>query len=1429
MAKIKNTFHLGKQDKDTHKAFVENGKTRHVENLRFHTNDEKDGTGVNPKGTLLVSDETEASNDLKCIGAYFNSDKDVIRYKLASTNGQTSIDAEYDIKTNITSVVLKDTNGVLKYDKTGYITGWDEINGIEIWSEWGNNIRRINTERAKGYGVNGFTEDDITLIVKPPIQKLAISLEVATTLTQEENNIQEKILYFSYRWRYLDGEYSALAPFTKAAFQPKNFQYDYSEQSNVSMVNKFNQVSIDYNTGNERVTEIQLVFIETESTNVWIIDNFNKETLGYGHNETRNFKYNNQKVKGALPSDVLPNYFDNVPLTNKAQTMIGGRLIVSNYEEGFDIIDDTDAKIEIDYSLEGVYLDNYNVVLEYDYDEDGNVIGTVPVNKPTLIPKQTVKSNRDLEVGIVYLEDYSRVTTILTSKKNTIYIPNSKSITENSIDVILKHKPPKFATHFRFFIKQPKKNYEQILPTLFYEDGVYRWIKLEGADKDKVREGDFLIVKSDTQSVKETLIKVKVLEVKYQEKNFLQADDLIDKIVERSGTYFKIKQRGFRINFDDLDNFILETYDNTRNAYNNPINSLTSYISKAHFYGDSLNDMVSGGTYTGATDDRNRYLIQIDSLQTSAKGTVTCLGVLAGDTVTVNGLLYTAVAGVKADNTQFSIDTSDTACAFDLANSITLDARIGTLNDQTATSALGVVEITTDALGVSGNAVTLVSSNGTRLAVSGAGFLTGGSENTFKWSDDNGASFVATKVPITAGVAQSLNKGVTVTFTNDTGHSMLDEWNINARATWTTLNSSRAYGFFRTENIQDEVLEEEKDEIIQNGARITLSYNEYGRGSDSFEIDLISSGKYDNIQEWFYKEGVISEITSQCNVTINDIHFARGILQYNDNATKFTQNLIDGTMTMCIRSVEHGTGTSRVKVSAKSEVIQTNGETIVLFETEPKDQPAEIWHEIGKTYDIVGGYHIADSSIPTDVDQSLGVDLRVKLDFFNAFSYGNAVESYKIKDEFNKKGLSTGIRTSSTSKQEYKKVIRTADVQWSDVYNDDSDYNGLNAFKLASPNFINLDKENGGVQILDNANSNLLVIQEDATGLMPYNKDIIQDANGSEIVRVNNEVLNKDSYRPYAGIGGISKNPESFLSVDNKKYYTDQVRGNLIRLSIDGKTEINQYGLEYFFTKAMNDNKENKIITGFDPKHNEVLVNLVDTQNVLSFKESPILGFPLFYMYQPDLMLFANNELYAWKQGKMYKMNANDLRNNFFDVQTSSKIKFYANQEPSIEKIANAISIEGSHPWDVLISTELTSRLIPKESFTQIEDYWYSEIMGNTNGNEKSSSIFGLGSYAIVNSEIITDNIPSALSIGDYITNSSGSFTQNKVTNILPDKIILEDPLDEAISFLMYSKNQNIDGSPIRGDIFEIEMTNSSTDEVILRSVNLEVIKSAHT
>jgi len=115
-----------------------------------------------------------------------------------------------------------------------------------------------------------------------------------------------------------------------------------------------------------------------------------------------------------------------------------------------------------------------------------------------------------------------------------------------------------------------------------------------------------------------------------------------------------------------------------------------------------------------------------------ASGTVTLDTAVAGNTVTVNGHLYTAVAGTPSDFTEFSIDTDDTAAAASLAAAI--NAREAAYhNVVTAEAALGVVTVTATADGTSGNDVTLAKV-GDPITVSGVkltgGTATGGVESS---------------------------------------------------------------------------------------------------------------------------------------------------------------------------------------------------------------------------------------------------------------------------------------------------------------------------------------------------------------------------------------------------------------------------------------------------------------------------------------------------------------------------------------------------------------------------------------------------------------------------------------------------------------------------------------------------------------------------
>jgi hypothetical protein len=143
-----------------------------------------------------------------------------------------------------------------------------------------------------------------------------------------------------------------------------------------------------------------------------------------------------------------------------------------------------------------------------------------------------------------------------------------------------------------------------------------------------------------------------------------------------------------------------------------------------------------------------------------ATGSVTISGPLAGDTVTVNGLAYTAVTGPKANNTEFSIDGTNNEDAADLADSVNNDTREGTLGVVKAYARTNSVTFfQVGVFGTAGNATTIVSSNGTRLPVLGATFSDGQDLDVFSIRSASVPSFVINKTYNPA----ALSSGRTIT------------------------------------------------------------------------------------------------------------------------------------------------------------------------------------------------------------------------------------------------------------------------------------------------------------------------------------------------------------------------------------------------------------------------------------------------------------------------------------------------------------------------------------------------------------------------------------------------------------------------------------------------------------------------------------------
>lgn len=98
---------------------------------------------------------------------------------------------------------------------------------------------------------------------------------------------------------------------------------------------------------------------------------------------------------------------------------------------------------------------------------------------------------------------------------------------------------------------------------------------------------------------------------------------------------------------------------------------------------------------------------------------------LVGTVTVLAASSSTLLGGTAIANNTFDPTGSDAQTALALATAIT-NSTTSTVNQTEARAVGAVVTVTYKVAGLSGNSITFVSSNGTRLAVTGSGFLAGG-------------------------------------------------------------------------------------------------------------------------------------------------------------------------------------------------------------------------------------------------------------------------------------------------------------------------------------------------------------------------------------------------------------------------------------------------------------------------------------------------------------------------------------------------------------------------------------------------------------------------------------------------------------------------------------------------------------------------------
>ena len=236
---------------------------------------------------------------------------------------------------------------------------------------------------------------------------------------------------------------------------------------------------------------------------------------------------------------------------------------------------------------------------------------------------------------------------------------------------------------------------------------------------------------------------------------------------------------------------------------------------------------------------------------------------------------------------------------------------------------------------------------------------------------------------------------------------------------------------------------------------------------------------------------------------------------------------------------------------------------------------------------------VIDAIEDNDQVRSLEVKQHGKtgLNWFNCWSFGNGVESNRVGDTYNKPFLTNGAKVSTTLDKKYEEEHRKYGLIYSGIFNSMSGVNNLNQFIAAEKITKDINPIYGSIQRLhtrSTADGDLIALCEDRVLKILADRDAVFNADGNPQLVATNNVLGQAL--PYAGEYGISTNPESFASESYRVYFTDKVRGTVMRLSKDGLTSISDHGMKNWFRENLK--LSSKIIGSYDDRKDEYNVTL---------------------------------------------------------------------------------------------------------------------------------------------------------------------------------------------------------------------------------------------
>ncbi len=1451
--KLQNTFAKGIINKDSDSRFVDSNELTDAENYFVNTVDgSSNGVGKNALGNALKTAYTIAG--AKTVGHGKDSSLNLLYNFIKGTTHDYII--EYNTETNLSVIIAQSSTGTLLNFKNGErITNVDIIESdipydpilkkggkLLAFSGDSNPPRVLNINRAKTYGVNGFTADEISVMKPSPI--FAPGIVMTTSIDGAENNfVNKKLINIGYRYKYLDGFYSSISSWTKPAFEPNSFKLDYQTYENNGMVNLSNAIDISFKTGPREVSKIELIFKESENDVLYVIDSFDKKELSWADNTTKTFQLSKSKITKVLSEDQYFRDFDNVPLQAVAQTTIVNRLAYANYIEGRDI----DVKVDFGVSLASTnpyiggnttvisdYTDvvDYSNVIDFESSEDNG--GSAPVSQMNF-------TTNEVNVNMTGATDYL-LSLVITPKAGyittpyTITLKDGATVVASTVNVIGNQ-----TLNYNGSSVKNLKSYITSGLGFFYDCKLtYNLYNNGGVISSKYYYAKYQLSFPKSTGYGSTL-----------------AGDIVTKaksVINISGYQFVSGQQ-IRINFELQSSLVLETKPSLTFFYNisSSYANLADFITRSSFKSQleqnfSLtfkNGFISNEgsivsftgfklSYSGSNltiiSPKVVYKVTEDSTIVENKNEFYLINEAAFVTITENSfsslhsnrdveacLIYMDEQGRKTT----AITSANNTIYIPAANSILVNKLKVTVNSAPPSWAkyykFGIKQTKKAYETVFGNEVykdgiyrwiKLVGENKSKVNEG---------DMLIVKSDYSGPlEYLArTKVLEISVKEQDFIVGNKLANGSDLIESpglfmKIKQGDFNVEIDQNSFISFLGSGKRRYASesfvTTSPLFGETKDAVftpypIKSGSQILFSVSIKAYGSIAFENvfkkQITAQDSYDSIKLWWE-----AEIEN-----LND---------WSDYVTKnLTEWKFNTNQSFSVKPNRNGTASRDIMTDITFDVNFSGG--TLVFETEPRENLLTPFYETPETFTITGGAHEFTDHILNDA--------------FDCYAFGNGIESFKIQDALTGKSFTLGSNPKLENKDGYEQVNRYADITYSGVFNSSSNVNRLNEFNLSLANFKDdIDKSYGPIYKIKGIDTNIQICQEDKDSQVFYGKDILYNADGSSNLTRSEQVFGvQDTYN---GEFGISTHPESYDVYAGLTFHTDVKRGVVLKKINNGLHEISKNGMRSYFKKLFRDNVINQVLGKYDQYHDVYVLNVKMNNNpndyvtwVYSDDNNGWLGRITF---NPEDMCRVNSKFFSFKNGEIYEHNQSTGRNTFYGIESPSTFSFNFSQLPSERKTYKTVELEATDSWQLLLKTDIDKGFINNSDFVLQEGV--HRAYARTSNDVIDSAILsqqGVGNCSVDGLILIFNfDLESEVSIGDQVRD----INMLLVGTILGKtaRTLTLDTINNLVSgdFVVCSKSQSSESSGLLGYHMEVTATLSKNTKTEVFAVNTETSKS---